>query len=102
MVSSIFLPRVGGYDISKISKDRYSVAVNNGNIGACQMNKEQFNVFIQEQKEKGNVKPPVAKIGLLATLGLVGLNILTKGKLLNSAKSIVGTVLDKAKNVFKK
>ena len=102
MVSSIFLPRVGGYDISKISKDRYSVAVNNGNIGACQMNKEQFNVFIQEQKEKGNVKPPVAKVGLLATLGLVGLNIVTRGRLLNGAKSVVGKVLDKVKNIFQK
>ena len=102
MVSSIFLPRVGGYDISKISKNRYSVAVNTGNIGACQMNKEQFNIFIKEQKEKGNVKPPVAKVGLLAALGLVVLNILTRGRLLNGAKTVFRSVLEKFRNIFKK
>ncbi len=102
MVSNIFLPRVGGHNISKMSKDRYAVTVNNGNCGACMMNREQLSIFIAEQKEKGNVKPPVAKVGLLATLGLVGLNILTRGRLLKGAKSSVEKVFEKIHNIFKK
>lgn len=102
MVSNIFLPRVAGHNISRMSKDCYSVSVNNGNLGACVMNKEQLSVFIAEQKEKGNVKPPVAKVGLLSALGLIGLNILTRGRLFNGAKGLAQKTLNNIKNIFKK
>lgn len=102
MASSIFLPRVSGYDINKISRDHYAVSVNNGNIGACVMNKKQFNIFIQDQKEKGNVKPPVAKVGLLTTLGLVALNLLTKGRLFKNAKGLIHRAFEKVRSIFKK
>lgn len=92
MSSGLFLPRVGGYNIARIGKDRYFVAVNNGNYGACVMNKAEFDQFIAEQKSKGNVKPPVARnaafaLGGLGVLAVAADFLFAKGK---HVKSLLG------------
>jgi len=78
MVSSIFLPSVKGYNILKLTNGKYAVSVNNGNMGACQMDKQQFDEFIKEQKEKGNVSAPIAAKMAICTAIATALAIVTK------------------------
>lgn len=63
-----FNPRISGYNISKSSDGMYSVAVNNGNFGACRMNKEQFDNFVNQQKANNNVQPTKANVAVIATV----------------------------------
>ncbi|MDR1168258.1 MAG: hypothetical protein LBK53_05130 [Heliobacteriaceae bacterium] len=43
--------KINGYNVQKLPDGKYSVAVNNGNCGACVMTGEQFDMFVKEQKQ---------------------------------------------------
>ena len=84
-MQSFTLPRVDGYQISKIEQGKYKIAVNNGNIGAKVLNKAEYDRFMKENKEKGKVKPSWAMVTVFGTLGTAAVAValdfaISKGK----------------------
>ncbi len=84
-MQSFTLPRVEGYQISKIEQGKYKVAVNNGNIGAKVLNKAEYDQFMKQNKKDGKVKPSWAMMTVFGTLGTAAIAVtldfaLSKGK----------------------
>ena len=48
----MFIASIPGYNVSKLDKNKYAVAVNNGNIGACIMNEQGVRNLAQEKGGK--------------------------------------------------
>ncbi|MFI3300989.1 MAG: hypothetical protein R3Y28_06165 [Candidatus Gastranaerophilales bacterium] len=95
------ISRVEGYNVKKLDDNKYSIAVNNGNMGARLTDKAGYDQFIKEQTEKGNVKPDntiknvLIGTGLLASLVTMGV-LAKKGKLGDSAKEFMENIFGKA------
>ena len=71
---------VEGYNIHKVGKDKYAVAVNNGKCGACLMNREQLDAFVAEKGGKIKETSTAKKVllGLLAAGAVVAAIVLSK------------------------
>ena len=70
---------IPGFDVKKIGKDRYSIAVTNGNMGAAVVNKKQLKQIadVYGVPVKDNSKTKKVAIGIAA--GLVGAGALAAG-----------------------
>lgn len=73
------IPSIPGFDVKKIGKDRYSIAVTNGNMGAAVVNKEQLKQIadVYGVPVKDNSKAKKAAIGIAA--GLAGAGLVAAG-----------------------
>ena len=104
---------VEGYNIRKVGKDKYSVAVNNGNAGACLMNREELDAFVAEKggKIKESSAAKKAVLGLLAAGAVVAAILLSKKSdvaveglksfKFDGVKEFAGKAKEFAKNAFK-
>ena len=104
---------VDGYNIQKIGKDKYSVAVNNGNCGACVMNRAQLDEFVAEKGGKIKESSAAKKVilGLLAAGAVVAGAVLFKKKdvavntfkniNMNGIKDFAGRAKEFAVNTFR-
>lgn len=70
---------IPGFNVNKVGKDRYSVSVNNGNMGAVLLNKDQLEAFAEAYgvpvKDNSKTKKTVG----LAAAGLALVGAITAG-----------------------
>ena len=67
----MFLVSVPNYNVRRFNKDYYSVALNNGNIGAGLVHKNDFAKFVEEHNGKDYRKPAKKIAAGLAAVGLI-------------------------------
>ena len=66
---------IPGYNISKVGKDRYAVSVNNGNMGAILLNKDQVKQLadvygVPTKKEKSTTKKVLTGLAIAGSVAL--------------------------------
>lgn len=63
------ISRVEGYNVRKLDNNKYSIAGNNGNMGARLTDKVGNDQFIKDQSKKDNVKPNNTNRNILIGIG---------------------------------
>ena len=102
---------IPGYNISKVGKDRYAVSVNNGNVGAVLLNKDQVKQLadaygVPTKKEKSITKKVLTGLAIAGGIALAVFGLKKKGVTLESLNrenltKVYNAVKDKAVEVSK-
>ncbi len=99
---------IPGYNISKVGKDKYAVAVNNGNMGAVLLNKEQVkqlaNTYgVPVKEEKSTAKKVATGLVVVGAVAFAAVALRKKGISLKSFnKENFGAAVDSLKGKVNK
>ena len=103
---------IPGYNISKVGKDRYAVSVNNGNMGAVLLNKDQVKQLadaygVPTKKEKSITKKVLTGLAIAGGIALAVFGLKKKGVTLESLNrenltKVYNKVAEKAGKVWEK
>jgi len=94
---------IPGYNVTKIDKDRYAVAVNNGNYGAVVVNKDQLKQLadvygVPVKEEKSTAKKVLTGLAIAGATLLAGFGLYKAGAFKAINKENIGKIYNGAKD----